>query len=44
MSYWAIAFENVGIIACFTAVAIYFGHWWIILFGGLILTTVKLKD
>lgn len=32
-TYWPIAFENVGLTACFAVVAIFFGHWWIVLFA-----------
>lgn len=42
--YWPIALENVGITACFVALAIYFNHWWIVLFALLGWTSVKFKQ
>lgn len=39
--YWIIALENVGITASFVAVAIFTGHWWVVLFAFLGWTSVK---
>jgi len=33
--YWAWALKNIVVIACWTALAIFFGKWWIALFAGL---------
>lgn len=39
--YWPIALENVGITLCFLIAAIFFNHWWIILFALFGWTSIK---
>lgn len=42
-NYTWIAIENAVTMICFTAIAIIFKEWWIILFSALFITTVKTK-
>lgn len=39
--YWAVALENSALMLCWTALAIFFGKWWIALFSILCFSTVK---
>ena len=39
----AVLVKNSFIVACFTALAMYFGHFWIVLFSALFMSEVK-KD
>ena len=39
----AVLVKNSFIVACFTALAMYFGHFWIALFSALFMSEVK-KD
>ena len=36
--------KNTAALICFTALAIYFGKWWIVLFAGLFLTGIKKSE
>lgn len=40
-NYFWVAIENILITAIFAIIAIYFEHWWIILFSVLGWTTIK---
>ena len=40
-AYWAWAIKNSIVIICFTALAIIFNKWWIILFAALFLSTLE---
>lgn len=35
--------KNIVILICYTFLAIYFNKWWIVLFGGLFLSSVKME-
>lgn len=39
--YWAVAIKNSIIMICWTALAIYFGKWWIALFAVFFFSYVK---
>lgn len=41
--YWAVLIENSIIMICWTALAIYFGKWWIALFAALCFSNLKWK-
>lgn len=40
-AHWAVAFRTVTALVCFTALAVYFQHWWIALFAVLFSTSVS---
>ena len=42
--YWAVLIENSIIMICWTALAIYFGRWWIALFAALCFSNLKWKS
>lgn len=35
---------NIVVVICFTALAIYFNHWWIALFSALFIASAHYKD
>ena len=35
---------NIAVVICFTALAIYFNHWWIALFSALFIASAKYRD
>lgn len=39
---WAI--KNCIVLICFAALAIYFGHWWIVLFAALFMSSIESKN
>lgn len=39
---WAI--KNSIVVICFTALAVYFSHWWIVLFAGLLMSSLETKS
>ena len=41
--YWSIAIKNSICVICFTALAIIFHKWWIILFAALFMTSYETK-
>ena len=43
-AWWALAAKNSVVIICWTAIAIYFGKWWIALFGLLGFTYLKTRS
>lgn len=40
-AWWAWAVKNSVVMICWTALAIYFGKWWIAIFGALCLSHLK---
>ena len=42
--YWAVAIDNIIVMICWTALAVYFGKWWIALFAVLCFSQVKKKS
>ncbi len=42
--WWSVAMENAICVMCFTALAIIFNKWWIVLFSILHATSVKVKE
>ena len=42
--YIAVLVKNSIMVACFTALAMYFGHFWIVFFSALFLSEVKKDD
>ena len=42
--YWAAAIKNIVVMICWTALAIYFGKWWIALFATCCLSNVQMKS
>lgn len=42
-SWTAWAIKNSIVVICFTILAIYFNHWWIVLFACLLTTSLKTK-
>ena len=42
--YWAVAIKNSIAMICWTALAIYFGKWWVALFAVTCFSCVKSED
>ena len=42
--YWSVAIKNIIVMICWTALAIYFGKWWIALFAGLCFSELKSRS
>ncbi len=38
---WAI--KNIAVVVCFTALAVYFGKWWIVLFAAFFTSSLQIK-
>lgn len=39
--YWSVAIKNGIVMICWTALAIYFGKWWIALFASLCFSNIN---
>ena len=39
--YWSVAIANIIVMICWTALAIFFGKWWIALFACLCMSKIK---
>lgn len=39
--YWSVAIKNSIVMICWTALAIYFGKWWIALFAALCFSNIN---
>ena len=42
--YWAVLIKNSIVMICWTALAIYFGKWWIALFAGLCFSSIEHRE
>lgn len=40
-AFWAWAFKSAVMMLCWAALAVYFGKWWIALFAGLFMSSIK---